>query len=75
MVPVLIESARHLLSDRPHGHEIKVLEIDVLMGLEVLVPNIPAAHDRNGVVNDEGLVVHPLLDSLCSEQVLKRPCE
>ena len=72
MVPVLVESGRNLFCNRPQGHEVNILEIDAVLSLEVLVPNISTAHDRHGVVNNECLVVHPFLGPFCSKHIVKR---
>ena len=63
MVPVGVEHVRHLLHDGTDPHDVEIAELRVFAYAEILVRDIPAADDRNLVVDRERLVVHAAIDA------------
>ena len=58
-VPVLIETVPELLGHRPHAEHVDVSEIQIRLGIEVLVAQIASADDGHAVIRQPQLVVHP----------------
>jgi len=58
MVPVLIEADGQLRGDRPRAQQVDVGEVQRLVGIEILVPQIAPADDGQAAVGEYQLVVH-----------------
>src|SRR5258708_6975883 len=61
-VPKLIESGRQLLDDGARSKHVVVGELRFRIDLEVLVADISAADERDGIVDDHQLVVHAIVE-------------
>ncbi|MNF86076.1 hypothetical protein D3C84_684990 [compost metagenome] len=57
-VPILVEAVAQLLGDRADAEHVDVGEIQVGLGIEILVPQVTAANDGGAVVRQPQLVVH-----------------
>jgi hypothetical protein len=57
-------------SRRPRHGQVDVADRNVLASLEIRVADVAAAGDRDRVVADEELVVHPVVEPARLEQVL-----
>ena len=57
-VPVLIETVPELLGHRPHAEHVDVGEIQVRLGIEILVAQIAPADDGRAVVRQPQFVMH-----------------
>ena len=68
IVPEDIEGLRKLPHHRSRNDEIEVSELELRARLKILVADIAPAGHRNGVVADEELVVHPVIEPAGLEQ-------
>jgi len=57
-VPVLIEAVSQLLRHRPHAEQVDVSEIQVRLGIEILITQITPADNCHAVIGHPQLVVH-----------------
>ena len=57
-VPVLVETVPQLLGDRADTEHVDVGEVQVGLGIEILVPQVAPADNRHAVVRQPQLVVH-----------------
>ena len=62
-VPELIKGRGKLHGDRTCGENVVVSELGVGVHLKVLIANIAAANERHGIVHDQQLIVHPVIES------------
>ena len=56
----------------PEHREVQIHEVDFLAGPEILVADVAPAHDRDPVVGDPALVVHPPVHALEAQGALAR---
>lgn len=70
IVPIDIEALRQLAYHRPDDREVDIAEFQFRAGLEILVTYVAASGHGNGVIADEELVVHPIVEPAGLEQVL-----
>ncbi len=63
VVPIAVEAGGHVTHDPAHSQHVQVDEVAALVGPEIGIPEVAAAGDAHGVVGDEQLVVHALLDA------------
>ena len=59
----MIEDAGRFTHDRTTGYDVHVAKVDGLMHVEVVIADVAAADDRDGIVHDEQLVVHAMVDA------------
>ena len=57
-VPVLVEAVTQLFCHRAYAEQVDIGEIQLRLGIEILVAQIAPAHDRHAVIGQPELVVH-----------------
>ncbi|RMN75914.1 hypothetical protein ALQ52_04421 [Pseudomonas cannabina pv. alisalensis] len=57
-IPVLIETVPQLFGDRPDAQHVDIGEIQVRLGIEILVTQVASANDCDAAVSQPQLVVH-----------------
>ena len=66
-VPELVECRRELLDDRARGKYIVIGELGFRIDLEILIADIAPADERDRIVDDHQLVVHPVVEPRVAE--------
>ena len=61
-VPERIETLRDLVDDRTGRDDVVIAELEVAATLEIFVSDVAPADDADFVVDDEELVVHPVVE-------------
>ena len=62
-IPECVEAVRDLVDDRAGGDDVVIAEFEIQPPLEVFVPDVAAADDPDLVVDDQELVMHPVVES------------
>ncbi len=70
IVPVEIEALRQRLHHGPDDRQVEVAELDLGARLEIRVADVAPTGDRDGVVADEELVVHPVIEAPAADDEL-----
>ena len=61
-IPERVEALGDLVDDRAGGDDVVVAEFIVAAALEIFVPDIASSNDADFVVDDEELVMHPIVE-------------
>jgi len=61
-VPELVEFLRRRLDDGSGGEEIEIAKIRLCVSREIRVGHVAPADHRDGVVDDEGLIMHAMIE-------------